>query len=297
MNTSIEDVPHFFLMQGQASFSVWVPDQNGALHQILPTPRLFKTAYASRHEVNGQGGRMNQTLNGPYFLLLLNVPHSFGPPYRAIRVFRPEVGFQAPNDSVAYLATTSRAPYSWIEDYSRRQPGYFLTGLPNATDLWEIIACEPDPADRCTFVLSPVKLPTGFPRVDFSKIPDAPLRTQAEQHWRNLEQAVIIHNSQGVVNSAASLSEALLQAFLKSAGSHTKSLSQMLDTLKSELDAGSSAFSSLDLRLMETFRVMHQSSQHPGRAVSNGRPMRPGLAISLAESMAEVLTSLGLAKE
>jgi len=43
--------------------------------------------------------------------------------------------------------------------------------------------------------------------------------------------------------------------------------------------------------------VMHQSSQHPGRAVSNGRSIRPGLAISLAESMAEVLTSLGLAKE
>jgi hypothetical protein len=293
----IEDVPHFFLKQGHASFSIWIPGQNGALHQLVPAPRLFKAAYASRHEVQGQGDRINQTLSGPYFLLLLDVPHAFGPPYRAVRIFRPEVGYQGVSDSVAYLATTSRAPYSWIEDYSRRQPGYFLTGLPNATDLWEIVACEPDPADRCTFVLSPVKLPNGLPRVDFGKITDAPLRVEAEQHWRNLEQAVIAHNSHGVVNSAASLSEALLRAFLKAPGSHSRSLSQMLETLKTELDAGGGAFSSLDLRLMETFRVMHQSSQHPGRAVSNGRSIRPGLAISLAESMAEVLTSLGLAKE
>lgn len=297
MNISIEDVPHFFLKEGHASFSIWIPDQNGALHPLVPAPRLFKAAYASRHEVQSQSGRINQTLSGPYFLLLLDVPHTFGPPYRAVRIFRPEVGYQGVSDSVAYLATTSRAPYSWIEDYSRRQPGYFLTGLPNASDLWEVVACEPDPADRCTFVLSPIKLPNGLPRVDFSKIPDAPLRAEAEQHWRNLEQAAITHNSHGVVNSAASLSEALLRALLKAPGSHSRSLSQMLETLKAELDAGGSAFSSLDLRLMETFRVMHQSSQHPGRAVSNGRSIRPGLAISLAESMAEILTSLGLAKE
>lgn len=216
MTISIEDVPHFFLKQGHASFSILVPGQNGTLYQLVPAPRLFKAAYASRREVQGQGGRFNQTLSGPHFLLLLDVPHTFGPPYRAVRIFRPEVGFQGVSDATAYLATTSRALYSWIEDYSRRQPGYFLTGLPNATDLWEIVACEPDPADRCTFILSPVKLPNGLPRVDFSKIADAPLRAEAEQHWRNLEQAVIAHNSHGVVNSAASLSEALLRAFLKS---------------------------------------------------------------------------------
>jgi hypothetical protein len=297
MRLSIEDIPHFFLKQGHASFSIWIQGQNGTLHQLVPAPRLFKAAYASRHEVQGQGGRINQTLSGPYFLLLLDVPHTFGPPYRAVRIFRPEVGYQGVNDAVGYLATTSRASYSWIEDYSRRQPGYLLTGLPNASDLWEVISCEPDPADRCTFVLSPLKLPTGLPRVDFSKIQDAPLRAEADQHWRNLEQAVIAHNSYGVVNAAASLSEALLRAFLKAPGSHSRSLSQMLTTLKDELDAGSSAFSPLDLRLIETFRVMHQSSQHPGRAVSNGRSIRPGLAISLAEAMAEVLTSLGLAQQ
>lgn len=214
-----------------------------------------------------------------------------------MRIFRPEVGYQGVTDAVGYLATTSRAPYSWIEDYSRRQHGYFLTGLPNASDLWEVVACEPDPADRCTFVLSPVKLPNGLPRVDFSKILYAPLRSEAQQHWRKLEKATITHNSHGVVNSSASLSEALLRAFLKAPRSHSRSLSQMLDTLKTELDAGSSAFSPLDLRLMETFRVMHQSSQHPCRAVSNGRSIRPGLAISLAESMAEILTSLGLAQQ
>ena len=128
---SIEDVPHFFLKQTYASFSIWAPAHNAALQQISPAPRLFKAAYASRHEVQAsQSGRINQALSGPYFLLLLDVPHAFGPPFRAVRIFSPEINYQGIRDAVAYLATTSRAPYSWIEDYGRRQPGYFLRDSP-----------------------------------------------------------------------------------------------------------------------------------------------------------------------
>jgi type II secretory pathway component PulF len=139
-----------------------------------------------------------------------------------------------------------------------------------------------------------VRLPHGLPTPDFTKITDPTLCAEAQQHWRNLEQAVVAHNSYGLVNSAASLSEALLRAFLTAPGPPKRNLSEMLDGLRKELENGGSAFSPLSYHFMQTVRVMHQSAQHPGRVVSMGRSVRPGLALTIAEGMIEVLTSIGL---
>jgi hypothetical protein len=103
------------------------------------------------------------------------------------------------------------------------------------------VVSEPDPADRCIFILSPVKLPHGLPTPNFSKIADAALQAEAQLHWNNLEQALVAHNPYGIVNSAASMSEALLHAFLRS-GNPKENLGEMLERLRKELDKNSSAF-------------------------------------------------------
>jgi hypothetical protein len=297
---TIEDVPEFYLMQRLASFQVWLPaPAGGPMHLLTPSPRLTKSAYVSSFEVSSNNLRTAYNeLGGEYPLLLLDVPHSFGPPYRAVRIFSARVSPPTFQNAVTYLATTSRAPYKWINDITQlRQPGFLLFGIPNGADLWQIIYCEPDPADRCIFVLSAVRLPHGLPRPDFTKIADATLQAEAQQHWSNVEQALIAHNSYGLVNSASSLSEALLRAFLHSPGGHSRSFAQMLDTLKTELDSGNSVFSPIDYHFMQIIRNMHQSTQHPARVVSNGRAVGPRLALSLAEGMVEVLASLGLVRQ
>jgi hypothetical protein len=181
-----------------------------------------------------------------------------------------------------------------MSDLTHGKRGFFLTGLPNASDLWEIISCEPDPADRCVFLLSPVRLPHGLPAPDFTKTTDPSLRTEAQQHWKNLEQAVIAHNPYAIVNSAASLSEALLRQFLAVPGGHGENFGAMLDRLKTELEKKQSAFSLLGYHFMQTVRIMHQSTQHPGRVAATGRSIRPGLALTIAEGIVEVLTSVGM---
>jgi len=173
-------------------------------------------------------------------------------------------------------------------------PHSFGSPLPNASELWEIISTEPDPADRCIFILSPVKLPHGLPTPDFSKITDAAVRAEAQLHWKNLEQAIVAHNPYAIVNSAASLSEALLHAFLRPPSNTKQNLGEMLETLRNELDKKTSAFSVLSYHFMQAVRIMHQSTQHPGRVVANGRPVRPGLALTITEGMIEVLTSLSI---
>lgn len=293
----IEDVSEFYLIKGRASFQVWISGAGALPYQVSPTPRLLKAAYADPESVrSGQLQFAQSVLRSEYPVLLLPVSHSFGAPLRAVRVFNPGdiPGIQPPSNAFTYLATTSQAMHSWIEDLRRGKRGYFLTGLPNAPDLWEIISCEPDPADRCIFVLAPVQLPHGLPTPNFSKITDTTLRAEAQQHWANLEHAVITHNPYALVNSAASLSEALLHAFLAVPGARSENLSDMLERLRKELEKGTSAFSTLSYHFMQAVRVMHQSTQHPGRVVKNGRPVRPGLALTMAEGIIEVLTSLGI---
>ena len=276
---TIEDVAGFYLTEGNASFQVWLPagDCNTPF-LVTPTPRLVKAAYVSAAEVRfGHLQHGQSVLRGQYPLLLLDVPHSYGPPLRAVRIFTRDAGPVGPPNAATYLATTSRAPYTWFEDLNWGKPGYLLTGLPNASDLWQIISREPDPADRCTFTLSPVRLPHGLPTPDFTKISDPTLSDEAKQHWSNLEQAVIAHNAYGIVNSAASLSEALLQAFLSTKHPHRSNLSELLDSLRKELDKGQSAFSPLSYHIMQSVRVMHQSTQHPRsrrehRALNSARP-------------------------
>lgn len=289
----IEDVPEFYLVKGRASFQVWIPGTGGQLHQVVPAPPLIKAGYESPESVrSGQLEYARSTLRGEYPLLLLPVQHSFGPPFRAVRIFNP--AHQPIADRQTYLATTSQAPYTWMNDLNQGKRGYFLTGLPNATELWEIISCEPDPADRCMFVLAPVRLPHGLPAPDFSKITNPTLRAEAQQHWANLEQAVVAHTPYAIVNSAASLSEALLHSFLKTGGPRNESLFDMLNRLRDELEKGPSEFSLICYHLMQTIRITHQSSQHPARVISNGRPPRPRFALTIAEDMVEILTSLGI---
>ena len=139
-----------------------------------------------------------------------------------------------------------------------------------------------------------MKLPHGLPTPDFLKIADATLRAEAQLHWGNLEQALVAHNPYGIVNSAASMSEALLHAFLRTAGTPKENLGEMLERLRKELDKNSSAFSPLSYHFMQAVRIMHQSTQHPGRVVTNGRPIRPGLGLTITEGMIEVLTCLGI---
>jgi hypothetical protein len=293
---TIEDVDGFYLTEsGPASFQVWLPGPNQTKRLVTPTPRFAKAAYATAPDVaynRLQYAYSNLSSSQP--LLLFDVPHTFGPPFRTVRIFGRDQLSGVGGNPITYLATTSRAPYSWIEDLRHGKPGYFLTGLPNASALWQIISCEPDPADRCTFLLSPVRLPHGLPSPDFTKIGDPTLRDEAKLHWSNLEQAVLAHNPHGLVNAAASLSEALLHAFLSDPGPPRSNLSEMLKRLEREIKDGTNAFSPLSYHMMQAVRVMHQSTQHPGRVVHEGRSIRPGFALTIAEGMAEVLTSVGL---
>jgi hypothetical protein len=139
-----------------------------------------------------------------------------------------------------------------------------------------------------------VRLPHGLPKPDFTKVADAILRTEAQQHWTNLEQAVVAHNPYALVNSAASLSEALLRGFLAAPSPRSSNLSQLLDGLQTELEKGGGRFSRLSYHFMQAVRIMHQSTQHPGRVATVGRPISPRLALSVAEGMVEVLASVGL---
>ena len=189
---TIEDVDGFYLTEtGPASFQVWLPapnqtDGSSPRRRVLRRPlmpplmRLSLTSFSTRTEP-GEFATESPA----------RCPANIAAPLQQVRIFGREQLSGVGANPITYVATTSRAPYSWIEDLRQGKPGYFLTGLPNASALWQIISCEPDPADRCTFLLSPVRLPHGLPSPDLAKITDGALRDEARLHWSNLEQAVL----------------------------------------------------------------------------------------------------------
>jgi hypothetical protein len=71
----------------------------------------------------------------------------------------------------------------------------------------------------------------------------------------------------------------------------------LLKKLRSALDSDAGSLglplSELDFHLMQKLRLLHQRT-HPGRVATEGRSIRPELALSVAEDAIEIVTSIGL---
>lgn len=198
---------------------------------------------------------------------------------------------------VRYSAVTTQTPVVWSHDLSLRKPAYFLTGTPANANLWRIERTDEDVWHRYAFTLSPVQMLGGFPRIDFSAIKDDILRQEAETHWTELKQLIQRHSYYGAITAAKDLIETLLEYEFKgqSARNMDGLLKKLNDVFASDPNSLNLRFSQLDIHLMQKLRLLHQRT-HPGRVATVGRSIRPELALTVAEDVIEIVTSLGLSK-
>ena len=174
--------------------------------------------------------------------------------------------------------------------------GYFLTGGPQAPDLWRVAGLESDVASRWVFTFVPVKLANGLPGVEFATVTDVVLRAEAEQHWSEFQNHLAGHYHHALVTSAKNIAETLLAFYLSKAGtSCQRGFAKMLDKLKELLDAPGVKpvpFDHLGYHLMHKKRLLHAWT-HAGRVSEKGRAMQPEFALTIAEDLVEVLTLVG----
>ena len=304
-----EDARELYLAPHGNSLLILVPDcQN--VPTAIPSPNLLRTAYLSSHNVTDQNqiriAASSLDNDWPLMMMLRESPD--GASFRSGIVFfhhqskvvawRAESLIQHGLNAELYLASTSRGIHVWKEDAISGQAGYFLTGLPNSSNLWRITRMEPDAAFRLVFTLAPVKLAQGLPNVQFAPLINPNLRAEAELHWSEFKNHLMQHQYYAVVTSAKNVAETILAAYLSTKGiSFQRDFNEMLQALGDQLnrkDEGAAPFTYLDYHLMHKIRLLHART-HPGKVASMGRAIKPEFALTVAEDLIEILTSCGYA--
>jgi len=150
----------FYVAERHESPLVLVPGHGGMPEVATPTHPLLRVSYLSPESAASAQGiaSAKSGLHGPYPLLLLTMPCPDGPPFRCGVVFRRNQTVtvnwtdgrhgRASVSAEEYLAAVSLHGYSWGSDLMRNQPGYFLSGSPEASALWKIARVEFDLASR-----------------------------------------------------------------------------------------------------------------------------------------------------
>jgi len=280
-----------------------IPEVAAASHPLL------RVSYLSPESATSEQGiaQAKTELQGQYPLLLLTMPCPDGPPYRTGVIFRRN---QAVNinwtdgrhgkPAIAaeeYLAAVTLSMYSWGSDLMRGAPGYFLSGPSEASTLWKIARVEFDVAGRQIFTLSPVRLASGLPDVDFSSIANDVLRQKLEVDWLEVQRCVAGNIAFGLITAAKNLAESLVLAALDNApGRMTfdQGLTELSERLRTK-QALALPFDFLDYHLMSKLRILHGQC-HSDRVVVSGRLVEPEFALTVAADLVQVLRSTGLAR-
>jgi hypothetical protein len=159
---------------------------------------------------------------------------------------------------------------------------------------------EVDYAQRYNFTLVPVRLAHGLPTPDFTKITDQAIRQEIQQHWSELQDAIVRHRYYGLVTSGKNTAESLLYYLLLTAGHISAGNQDLADLLKQLqnilLDNNLRSTVPLDwmsFHLIHKMRILHGHT-HVGRVVAGARAITPELALTVATDLVEVLTRAGL---
>lgn len=293
------------------TFLVLAQGPTGTPEPIVPSPILHKAVYLSNYDASsGDLRRSSAELDSPQVTLLAKFPSPDGPPAQTALLFPYQceeiVSYQANGRSFPriaarrYRAAGPGQGYIWQTDILQGRPGYFLIGSAEATNLWRIARVEVDYAQRYDFTLIPVRFAHGLPTPDFTKITDQAIRKETEQHWSELQDALVRNRPYGVVTAAKNTAESLLYYFLLTAGhisAGNRSLADLLKKLESVLaDANTKATVPLDplsLHLIQKMRILHGRT-HVGRVVTDGRAITPELALTVATDLVEVLRCASL---
>jgi hypothetical protein len=309
--SEISNTKRLWVVNRHSTFLILAQGPTGTPEPVEPAPILYTCVYVPPAEGTGDIGRHRVSLEGFGVALMARFPNPDGPPAQTAIVFPyfadETVSYVSKGRSFqqkparAYVAAgPHEGGYGWISDIAYGRLGYFLVGDAKLTNLWRTTRVEVDYAQRYNFTLTPTVLAHGLPSPDFSRINDGTIRQEIQQHWSELENALVHYRSYAVVTSAKNVAESLLYYFLLS-GSHilpgNRDLASMLKKLNSLMEdpkcKATVPFDSLAYHLIQKMRILHGKT-HIGRVISDGRSITPECALTVASDLVEVLKCAGL---
>lgn len=193
-----------YVLAQQGSVLVLEPSSSGTPEVVRPAPPIFRTAYLNLPITDEMLAAVFAEIVRPTAHLLLFGPSPEGPPFRSAVVFTyagtEKISYRDGShsvhgkDAVLYPASTQASAHTWTSDATFHHEGYFLAGAPDASNLWHVERMEIDVANRCVFTLAPVELAAGLPHAKFDSVTDPVLKQEAENHWREVQEALLRHS-------------------------------------------------------------------------------------------------------
>jgi len=306
--SDIGNTTRLWVVNRHSTFLVLAPGLTGTPNPVEPSPILHKAAYVSIYDANGDL-RNSPDLDGPYVMLLAKFPSPDGPPAQTAILFphqneetisyefggRSFLSIQASR----YAAAGPSQGYGWEGEIVQGRLGYFLIGSTQAANLWRVARVEVDYAQRYNFTLVPVALAHGLPSPDFGSVDDLTIRQEIQQHWSEVQDALIHNRYYGLVTAAKNVGESLLYYLLLAAAHISPGNRDMahllsrLDLVLRDADSRKSVpFDFLAYHLMQKIRILHGRT-HIGRVVTDGRAITPDLALTVVSDLVEVLRIAG----
>jgi hypothetical protein len=305
--SGLDDVMKFYVAERHGAPLLLVHSVGGIPEVATANHPLLRVSYLSPESAASEQGiaQARTELQGQYPLLLLTMRCPDGPPYRSGVIFRRNQAVSINwtdgrhgKPAIAaeeYLAAVTLSMYSWGSDLMRGAPGYFLSGPSEASTLWKIARVEFDVAGKQIFTLSPVRLASGLPEVDFSSIANDILRQKLESDWSEVQRCVAGNIAFSLITAAKNIAESLVLAALgNSPGRMTfdHGLAEVGERLKAK-QALALPFDFLDYHLMSKLRILHGNC-HSDRVVVSGRLVEPEFALTVVTDLVQVLRSTGL---
>lgn len=267
-----------------------------------PQPFLIRAFYVlSEEQLPELWPTILTILRGPEVKQMLHLlPSPDGPPYRAARLF-----YFGGHDRITAnkgrsdLPVDVLFPYAdtgqpWDTDAGRLKPGLFITGEGGPTNLWRIHRIERDAWKGPLFTLAPLLLAPGFPILDLSGVRSNVRREEIASHYVELQRCVITHSYRGAIARAKDIAESLITE--KSSKPQNDPFYTKLEDLFAQLKAGKISLSWLTYTLCQKLRLVYQYT-HPEKAMEEGQPVNPELALSVVQDLIVILRDLGHVKE
>jgi hypothetical protein len=179
---------------------------------------------------------------------------------------------------------------AWERDYAAGLPGLFVTGTSGYGNIYRLERIESDPFGRLNITILPLRVVGAVPPVKLSGVQDGALRSEAEEHYQELQAAFSSASSRALVKHIASLVEACLTDRLRSRGIPApRNLAPMLEEVRQLLEHGSrDLLKEGGYHSAQSVRLVYQRT-HPEAAARAGSPIEPEEALALLQDMKRVL--------
>jgi hypothetical protein len=305
--SDIANASSLWIVNRHSTYLVLAPSPTGTPEPLIPAPLVFRVAYVTQREAEQEEVRGGwNSIHERFAHVGVKLPSPDGVPAQSLIVFTWRsagpisyaVGGRSFHgvDANTYGAATPGTGMAWESEIHQARLGCFLIGSERKGNLWRVVRVESDYGNRFVFTIIPVMLVNGLPSLRIDRIDDPDVRSEVEQHWRDLQNALDHHAYRALVTASKNIAEGILYFGIRDqSGNRRADLGTMLPILRDLLSKKRQAklpFTELDFHLMSKLRILHQRT-HVERGIS--RPLSPELALTCAQDLAELLRSVGLA--